>query len=74
MLKFKVIFMLLFAMIVLAGCGTMSKAFTTSVSSLPSMQHCQKVSYLRDNGEITINANCHLPPPDPGGLDLTSMI
>lgn len=74
MLKFKVAFMLLFAMIVLAGCGTMSKTFNSSVSSLPSMQHCQKVNYSRDNSEITINAECRLPPPDPGGLGLSSMI
>lgn len=61
------------SLVALTGCGTLSKAFTSGFTGLPSVQHCQRVSYLRDNGKITIQADCLLPS-DPGGLGLASII
>ena len=43
----------LLVVLLLAGCQPLALA--------PSMQHCQKVSYVRDGSTVTINATCIAP-------------
>lgn len=33
----------------------------TGCSSLPSMQSCERVEYIRDGNRIHIEADCHAP-------------
>lgn len=68
------IMIMVIAVLSLAGCGTVNKTLSDGISGLPSVQHCQRVSYLRDNGKITISADCLLPAADPGSLGISSIV
>lgn len=56
------------------GCSLLSQKVTNGIAGLPTMQHCQKVTYTRENQDVTVTANCRIPPPDPAGLGLASII
>ena len=57
MLKLQLL--ILMSTVLLHGCGVLQQ--------LPSMQHCDKVSYVRDKLDIEITAHCTAPI---GGLPL----
>ncbi len=65
---------LLIGLAALTGCSAISQSVTNGISGLPTMQHCQKVTYTRENQDVTVSANCRIPPPDPAGLGLASII
>lgn len=65
---------LLIGLAALTGCSAISQSVTNGIAGLPTMQHCQKVTYTRENQDVTVSANCRIPPPDPAGLGLASII
>jgi hypothetical protein len=46
--------LLAFVLLVLPGCSQISAA-------IPSLQHCDRVSYLREGNQIDIQAKCSAP-------------
>lgn len=66
--------LLFIAILALPGCSMLSQKVTNGIAGLPTMQHCQKVTYTRENQDVTVTANCRIPPPDPGGLGLASIV
>jgi hypothetical protein len=51
----------------LSGCaGTLTNAF----NNLPTVQACQKVTYVREYGHVTVTLDCTVPPQSSPLLDL----
>jgi hypothetical protein len=57
--------------VVLTGCGGL---FSQGFNSLPTTQNCQHVEYVRDGKDVTIQLKCTVPPPNPAGLSLMSVM
>lgn len=45
-------------MVSLTGCAG---AFSTAVHSLPSIQNCHDVTYIRHGSDVEIKATCQVP-------------
>jgi hypothetical protein len=43
------------------GCGSF---FNSAVKSLPSVQNCQKVEYIRTGNQVELKASCAIPIDD----------
>lgn len=62
---------MLVVILAVTGCAG---GFGKAVNGLPSVQNCERVSYLRENNKVTIAADCRLPAADPGGLGIAKLL